>query len=127
MANYKMTHMMIRVEDPKKSVDFYEKAFGFHITRKKEMPEGKFDLIYLSDPDNTMELELTYNYGHGPYNLGDGYGHLAIATDDLEGSWQAHKDMGYEVTNLSGLDKGVKNYYFIKDPDGYKIEVIRTK
>lgn len=127
MSKYKIAHMMIRVEDPEKSIDFYKNAFGFHETRRKEKPEGKFDLIYLADPDETIEVELTYNYDHGPYELGDGYGHLAIAVDDLEESWKKHKEMGYEVTNLSGLDAGVKSYYFIKDPDGYKIEVIRAK
>lgn len=126
MSKYKIAHMMIRVEDPIKSIDFYEKAFGFHETRRKEHPEDKFDLIYLADPDETIEVELTHNYGHGPYEIGDGYGHLAIAVDDLEKSWEEHKALGYEVTELKGLDAGKKNYYFIKDPDGFKIEVIRA-
>lgn len=125
MNKYKPAHMMIRVEDPDKSIDFYEKAFGFHESRRKEYPDDKFDLIYLADPDETFEVELTHNYGHGPYTIGDGYGHLAIQVDDLEESWQRHKDLGYNVTELKGLPGGQKNYYFITDPDGFKIEVIR--
>lgn len=126
MSNYKIAHTMIRVEDLEKSLDFYKNALGFHETRRKEHPEDKFDLVYLADPDETIELELTYNYDHGPYVIGDGYGHLAIATDNLEESWENHKEAGYEVTELKGLDAGKKTYYFLIDPDGYKIEIIRA-
>ena len=127
MQNYMMIHMMLRVEDAHRSVKFYEDAFGFHVTRKKEKPDKKFDLIYLSDDDENFELELTYNYGHGPYDLGDGYGHLAISVPDLEASWQRHHDMGLDLRPLSGIDEGKKNFYFMQDPDGYKIEVMRAK
>ena len=118
---------MIRVVDPEKTIKFYEDAFGFHLNRIKEKPEAGFNLYFLSDPDETIELELTYNYDHEPYDLGNGYGHLAIATDNLEESWKKHKEQGFEVTDLKGLESGKKSYYFITDPDGYKIEVIRAK
>ncbi len=124
---YKIAHEMLRVKNPEESIKFYENAFGFHRTRTVEKPEDQFNLYYLTDPDETIELELTYNYGHGDYNLGDGYGHLAIATDNLEDSWKKHKEAGYNVTDLSGLDEGRKSYYFITDPDGFKIEVVRLK
>ncbi len=127
MSKYKIAHSMIRVKDIDQSLDFYKKAFGFHETRRKEKPDQKFDLVFLSDPDETIELELTYNYDHEPYDLGNGYGHLALAVDDLEKSWSEHKDQGFNVTELSGLDNGKKNYYFITDPDGYKIEIVRNK
>ena len=71
------------------------------------------------------ELELTYNYDHEVYDLGNGYGHIAVGVDDLEATHQAHKEAGYNVTDLSGLPGKPKMYYFITDPDGYKIEVIR--
>lgn len=124
MSKYKIAHMMIRVEDPEKSIDFYKNAFGFHETKRKEYPKDKFDLIYLADPDETIEVELTHNYGHGSYTIGDGYGHLAIKADDLEESWKRHKELGYEVTELKGLPGKPKDYYFITDPDGFKIEVV---
>lgn len=127
MNNYKIAHSMIRVQNLEDSLDFYKNALGFHETRRKEHPESKFDLVYLSDPDELFELELTYNYDHGPYEIGDGYGHMAVLVDDLEESHKRHQEQGYDVTELKGLVKGRKNYYFIKDPDGYKIEVIQAE
>lgn len=127
MQVYKMVHMMIRVEDPQKSIDFYKKAFGFHVTRVKEKPAAKFNLYYLSDDAENFELELTYNYGHGPYDLGDGYGHLAITVPNLEESWEYHEKCGFNPRPLSGIDDGRKNFYFMQDPDGYKIEVMRAE
>lgn len=118
---------MIRVQDPEKSIEFYKKAFGFKLTRTIEKPEGKFNLYYLTDDAENFELELTYNYGHGPYDLGNGYGHLAITVPNLEESWETHTKMGLNPRPLSGLDKSKPNYYFMADPDGYQIEVMREK
>lgn len=128
MGNYRMAHSMIRVMDLEKSLAFYKDALGFVETRRKDKPEGKFTLVYLGDGQTDFELELTYNYDpERPYEIGDGYGHLAVTVEDLEASHAAHKAKGYDVTELSGLDAGVKHYYFIKDPDGYKIEIVRQK
>lgn len=128
MGKYRMAHTMIRVMDLEKSLAFYKEAFDLVETRRKDKPEGKFTLVYLGDEQTDFELELTYNYDpEKPYDLGNGYGHLAIAVEDLEASHLKHTEMGYEVTKLSGLDQGVKSFYFVKDPDGYKIEVIREK
>lgn len=74
-----------------------------------------------------FELELTYNYDHPGYDLGDGYGHLAVGVENLEESHAAHIAAGYETTDLKGLPGQEPHYYFVKDPDGYKIEVIRLK
>ena len=128
MGKYRMAHTMIRVMDLEKSMAFYEDALGFKEVRRKDKPEGKFTLVYLGDGQTDFTLELTYNYDtEKTYVIGDGYGHLAVEVEDLEASHEEHKAKGYDVTDLSVLDNGVKSYYFIKDPDGYKIEIIRLK
>ena len=78
-------------------------------------------------PGDDYELELTYNYDHGTYVIGDGYAHVALSTPDLEGLHAEHKSKGYEVTDPKGLPGTQPNYYFVVDPDGYKVEVIREK
>ncbi|MGL4282303.1 lactoylglutathione lyase [Eubacterium aggregans] len=128
MGKYRMLHIMIRVMDLEKSLAFYEDALGLTEVRRKDKPEGKFTLVYLWDGQTDFTLELTYNYDpEVPYDLGNGYGHLALEVDDLEASHDEHIAKGYTVTNLSGLDAGKKSYYFITDPDGYKIEILRKK
>ena len=122
-----MAHTCYRVADLEKSVKFYTEAFDFVVSRKRDFPDYKFTLIYLTLPGSNYELELTYNYDHGAYELGDGYGHIAISVEDLEALHEKHKVAGYDVTDLKGLPGFPPGYYFIKDPDGYKIEVIRTK
>ena len=122
----KFLHTCVRVKDLEASLKFYKEALGFKEDHRNDFPEYKFTLVYLQledDPD--YELELTYNYDHEAYDLGDGYGHIAVGVDDLEATHQAHKEAGYTVTDLSGLPGKPKMYYFITDPDGYKIEVIR--
>lgn len=122
-----MAHTCYRVADLKESVKFYTEAFDFEVSRERDFPEYKFTLVYLTLPGSNYELELTYNYDHGAYELGDGYGHIAISVEDLEDLYEKHKAAGYDVTDLKGLPGFPPGYYFIKDPDGYKIEVIRTK
>ncbi len=121
----KMAHTCVRVKDLEASVKFYQEAFGFEESRRRDFPEHKFTLVYLTLPGDDYELELTYNYDHGAYNLGDGYGHIAISSDDLEGLHKTHEEKGFKVTPLKGLPGTEPSYYFIIDPDGYKIEVIR--
>lgn len=123
----KMAHTCVRVKDLEASVDFYQKAFNFNETRRRDFPENKFTLVYLTLLEDGYELELTYNYDHEPYDLGNGYGHIAIATDDLEGLHAQHSAAGFNVTDLKALPGVPPSYYFIVDPDGYKIEVIREK
>ncbi|KAF1303450.1 MULTISPECIES: lactoylglutathione lyase [Enterococcus] len=123
----KMAHTCVRVKNLEASLDFYQQAFGFEETRRRDFPENKFTLVYLSLPNDPYELELTYNYDHAAYDLGDGYGHIAIAVSDLEKLHQEQKEKSYNVTDLKGLPGTAPSYYFIVDPDGYKIEVIREK
>lgn len=123
----KMAHTCVRVKDLEASLKFYQEAFDFVETRRRDFPENKFTLVYLSLPEDDYELELTYNYDHPGYDLGDGYGHIAIATKDLEALHEKHQGAGFNVTDLKGLPGTSPSYYFIVDPDGYKIEVIREK
>ena len=122
-----MAHTCYRVADLEKSIKFYTEAFDFKVSRERDFKEYRFTLVYLTLPGSDYELELTYNYDHGAYDLGDGYGHIAISVSDLEGLYEKHKEAGYDVTDLKGLPGFPPSYYFIKDPDGYKIEVIRDK
>lgn len=123
----KMAHTCVRVKDLEASLAFYEGAFGFVEKSRRDFPENKFTLVYLSLPGDDYELELTYNYDHAAYDLGDGYGHIAIAVSDLEALHEKQQSNGYNVTDLKGLPGTAPSYYFVVDPDGYKIEVIREK
>ena len=123
---YKFLHTCIRVMDLEKSLKFYKEALAMVETRRKDFPEDEFTLVYLSDSDGKFELELTYNYNpEKPYVIGDGYSHLAMSVGDLEGSREKHLEMGYEVTELYGLPGEPPRFYFLTDPDGYDIELIR--
>lgn len=121
----KLLHTCIRVMDLKKSLEFYKSAIGLVETRVKDFPEHKFTLVYLSDEDKNYELELTYNYDQEEkYQIGNGFSHLAVGVLDLEATRQTHIELGYEVSKLSGLPGSDTRYYFVTDPDGYRVEVI---
>lgn len=123
---YKLEHACIRVKNLEKSLSFYQKALGLQEVSRKDYPEWKFTLVYLSDDDGNFEIELTYNYDSTEYELGNGFSHFALIVDDLEASQQDHKDKGYEVGELKGLPGTQPMFYFITDPDGYQIEIIRA-
>ena len=123
----KMLHTCYRVKDLDASLKFYTEALGFTIKNRRDFPDDAFSLVYLVMPGDTHELELTYNHNHPGYDLGNGYSHIAVGTEDLEGLHEKHKAAGYKITNLSGLPGTAPSYYFITDPDGYDIEVVRIK
>ena len=121
----RMLHTCIRVMDLEKSLEFYKNALGLVETRRKDFPEHKFTLVYLSDTPDGYEIELTYNYDpEKPYDLGNGFSHVAIGADDIVSLREKHMEMGYEGTDLKGLPGEPPRYYFVTDPDGYKVEVI---
>lgn len=123
----KMLHTCIRVKDLDASLKFYKEALGLVETRRKDFPDYKFTLVYLSNVEGGYEIELTYNYDvEKPYDLGNGYSHIAVGIEDLEGFREKHIELGYEVTDLKGLPGEKPRYYFVTDPDGYKVEVIRN-
>lgn len=126
--DYPMIHICYRVMDLEASENFYRQAFGFEISRKKDYPDGGFTLSYLTSAGLPFELELTYNYDQKEaYVIGNGYSHLAVGVADLEGSHQKHQEMGLEMTALKGLTEGNPRFYFVTDPDGYRVEVVRRE
>ena len=99
----KMLHTCLRVENLEKSIAFYQDAFGFKELRRRDFPDHAFTIVYLGLEGDDYELELTYNYDHGPYVVGDGFAHIALSTPDLEALHQEHSAKGYEVTEPNGL------------------------
>lgn len=122
--NAKTIHSMIRVNDEEKSVDFYRRAFGLEPADR--YPKDGFTLVYLRNPKSPFELELTVNENRSkPYDMGDGYGHLAVLVDDLDAEHARMKSEGLRPGDLKSIDlNGENRFFFIGDPDGYSIEVI---
>ncbi len=123
----KPIHSMIRVLDEARSVAFYRAAMGLEIVDRFAF--DSFTLIYLRDPASTFELELTVNAGRTePYDLGDGYGHLAVAVDDLDAARtrmaEADASPG-DIKEIAHQGKPLGRFFFVKDPDGYSIEVLQ--
>jgi lactoylglutathione lyase len=123
----KTIHTMIRVLDEGKSVSFYDQAFGLKIAERIDFES--FTLVYLRNDEAGFEVELTINKGRTePYNLGDGYGHLAFVVDDLDAEHARFTGLNFKVGKLVDFKNGdvqVARFFFAEDPDGYKIEVIQ--
>jgi len=122
----KAIHMMIRVLDEARSLAFYGRAFDLEVADRVDFPD--FTLLYLRNAEADFELELTINKGRAePYELGNGYGHVAFAVDDLEGTRARLVDLGYSPKDIKQMNHDGKpfgRFFFIDDPDGYKIEVL---
>lgn len=122
----KNIHSMIRVLDEARSVAFYEKAFGLKIADRLDFTD--FTLVYLSNEESGFELELTVNKDRkDPYDLGDGYGHLAVSVADLDAEHARFEAEGLEPRKLVTFapdGKLVGRFFFVADPDGYQIEVL---
>lgn len=119
----KMIHSMIRVLDDKQSIKFYEEVLDLQIVNRLDFSD--FSLIYLSNKETGFELELTYNHGvEEPYELGNGYGHLAVSVLDLDATHARLKALGYEPLAIKSLTPGSARFFFIQDTDGYKIEFL---
>lgn len=121
---------MLRVFDLDKSISFY-KTLGLHEVRRKDVPEGKYTLVYMAYQGNDKggaELELTYNWGsETPYNVGTGFGHLAFGVDDVTQLVEKIRQSGGKITREPGPVKFGKTFIaFVEDPDGYKIELIQN-
>lgn len=123
----KAIHSMIRVLDEERSVQFYHRAFG--LTVAERMDFDAFTLVYLSNPETGFELELTINKGRtAPYDLGDGYGHLAVSVDDLAAEHARLAAAGLAPRQIVDFAPGgqvIARFFFIADPDGYQIEVLQ--
>ena len=122
----RFAHSMIRVLDEARSVAFYDQAFGLKVAERLEFDD--FVLVYLSNPENTFELELTINRNRTePYDIGDGYGHAAFVVDDLDAEHSRFEAEGFAPRKLVDFvhqGKTLTRFFFVADPDGYQIEVI---
>ena len=123
----KIIHAMIRVLDEERSVAFYRTALGLEIADRFAF-DG-FTLVYLRNAEADMEVELTINHGRTePYALGDGYGHVAVAVDDLDGAHARMEAAGISPLPIKEFHREgalMARFFFIQDPDGYKIEVLQ--
>ncbi len=121
----KLIHQMIRVFEPNASIAFYAKAFGMQESHRLDFPG--FALIYLREPESGFEIELTWNKDRvEPYAHGSAYGHIAFATAELESCRAALSALGAEPGEIKTLSapNGTARFFFVSDPDGYKIEVL---
>ena len=118
---------MIRVLDEARSVAFYQTAFGLQVADRLDF--DSFTLIYMSNAESTFELELTVNKGRTEaYNLGDGYGHLAVSVSDVDAEHARLTEAGLaprKLVDFRNGDVSVAKFFFIADPDGYQIEVLQ--
>lgn len=123
----KMIHSMIRVLDEARSVEFYERAFGLSVADRVDFET--FTLIYMSNAETGFELELTVNKGRtAPYDPGNGYGHLAVSVQEVAVEHERLTKLGLNPGNLVELNRDGKLFglfFFVSDPDGYKIEVLQ--
>jgi lactoylglutathione lyase len=123
----KAIHSMIRVLDEARSVDFYTRAFGLTIAQR--LPFDGFTLVYLRNPEADFEVELTINHDRTePYVLGDGYGHIAFVVDDLDAEHARFTQTGLNpqpVKEFFHEGELLAKFFFVTDPDGYKIEVLQ--
>ena len=120
IMQFKMIHENYNVRDLEKSVAFYEKALGLHVTRRKPAADGSFVILYMADGSETFELELTWLRDMDrPYNLGDCEFHLAFRTDDYQAAHKLHEEMGCIC-----FENPKMGIYFIQDPDGYWLEIL---
>jgi len=122
----KLIHTMIRVHDLDRSLQFYKDVLGLTTSHRLDFPD--FSLVYLRNAENDVELELTWNKGREPaYTHGDGYGHVAVAVPELEAEHARLVALGLQPTPIKEFKRGealLAKFFFIQDPDGYKIEVL---
>ena len=126
----RILHTMIRVGNLEKSLDFYTDVLGMKLLRKADYPDGKFTLAFVGydSEENTSVLELTHNWDTKSYELGSGYGHIAIGVDDAYAACDAVRNKGGKVTREAGpMKHGTTVIAFVEDPDGYKIELIQGR
>ena len=123
----RILHTMLRVGDLEKSIEFYTRVLGMQELRRKEYPDGKFTLAFVGYGDETSHtvLELTYNWGVDHYDIGTGFGHIAIGVPDVYEACEKMRQMGGKIIREAGpMNAGTTIIAFLEDPDGYQIELI---
>ena len=126
----RLLHTMLRVGDLERSIRFYTEILGMELLRQKEYPEGKFTLAFLGygDEKTNTALELTYNWDTEHYELGNGFGHLAIEVEDVYEAAEKIRAAGGKVIREPGpMNAGTTLLAFVADPDGYEIELLQPK
>ena len=126
----RILHTMLRVGDLQRSIDFYTRILGMSLLRTTDRPEQKYSLAFVGygPESDTAALELTYNYGVDKYEMGSAYGHVAIEVDDAYAACERITAAGGVVTRPAGPVKGGTTVIaFVKDPDGYQIELIQAR
>jgi len=123
-------HTMLRVGDLEKSIEFYTTVLGMQLLRKKDYPDGKFTLAFLGygDESENTAIELTHNWDTSQYDIGNGFGHLAIEVDDVYQATESIRQQGGKIIREAGpMNAGQTIIAFAEDPDGYQIELLGPK
>lgn len=126
----RLLHTMIRVGDLDRSITFYTDVLGMRLLRRNDYPEGQFTLAFVgyTDESEGAVIELTHNWGVTEYELGNGFGHIALEVEDAYAACAEIKARGGVVTREAGpMKHGTTVIAFVQDPDGYKIELIQHK
>ena len=127
MSNARFLHTMLRVKDLDRSIAFYTKLLGMKELRRREVPEGKYTLAFVGYEENGPEVELTFNWDQTQgYEVGTGFGHLAVGLPDVYKACDDLKKAGAKITREAGPVKfGTTVIAFVEDPDGYKVELVQ--
>ena len=126
----RVLHTMLRVGDLERSIRFYTEVLGMRLLRQHDYPDGKFTLAFVGYGLESEQavIELTYNYGVDRYDLGSGYGHIALEVDDAAAACAGIRQRGGRVVREAGpMKHGSTIIAFVEDPDGYRIELIQKK
>ena len=126
----RLLHTMLRVGDLDKSIQFYTEVLNMKLLRRKDYPDGKFTLAFIGYGDESANtaIELTYNWDTDHYDLGNGFGHLAIEVDDVYKATDLIRERGGKIIRDAGpMNAGTTIIAFVEDPDGYQIELLGPK
>jgi lactoylglutathione lyase len=130
----RILYTMVRVANLDRSIEFYSKALGMHELKRETFTEGRFTLVFMGYEGSEVSIELTHNWDEHNYRHGTGYGHIALEVEDIYAASQRLKDIGINVTREAGPmtyavdETGLREVIaFIKDPDGYSIELIEKQ
>jgi lactoylglutathione lyase len=126
----RILHTMLRVGDQDRSIKFYTEVLGMKLLRQKDYPDGKFTNTFIGYGDESEQavIELTYNWDTDSYDLGNGYGHIALEVDDVYAATEEIRNRGGKIIRDAGpMNAGTTIIAFVEDPDGYQIELIGKK
>ncbi len=126
----RVLHTMVRVGNLERSLDFYTNVLGMKELRRKDYPDGRFTLAFVGygDESSNAVIELTHNWDTTAYEIGTGYGHIALGMENIYTACDAIREKGGKITREPGpMKHGTTEIAFVEDPDGYKIELIQLK